>query len=82
MSFLSEDEILDMSTRQLRVECENAGLDKKGRYGKLLKRLLKWSREQKALVESQRRISHAEDLICPITKELPFDPVTAEDGRL
>lgn len=26
--------------------------------------------------------SVADDLICPITHELPFDPVTAEDGRI
>ena len=27
------------------------------------------------------RKSPADELICPITLELPFEPVTAEDGR-
>lgn len=29
-----------------------------------------------------RKSSASDDLVCPITHELPFDPVTAEDGRL
>ena len=27
------------------------------------------------------RTSIEDDLLCPITKDLPFDPVTAEDGK-
>jgi len=30
----------------------------------------------------KRQKAAADDLICPITQELPFEPVTAEDGRL
>ena len=35
--------------------------------------------DERAMKETK---SVADDLICPITHELPFDPVTAEDGRI
>ena len=40
-----------------------------------------------AAAEANKRLrgtldSIAEELICPITRDLPADPVTAEDGRV
>ena len=83
----SRDEIDGMSPRQLRVECENIGLDKKGRPGQLKLRLTRWSIKQikkKAILEAKAKEAPdlSEDLICPITRELPFDPAIAEDGRM
>eukprot|EP00550_Attheya_septentrionalis_P003018 CAMPEP_0198281798 /NCGR_PEP_ID=MMETSP1449-20131203/1671_1 /TAXON_ID=420275 /ORGANISM="Attheya septentrionalis, Strain CCMP2084" /LENGTH=90 /DNA_ID=CAMNT_0043977717 /DNA_START=9 /DNA_END=277 /DNA_ORIENTATION=+ len=30
----------------------------------------------------RRKLSPSDELVCPITLDLPFDPVTAEDGRV
>ena len=37
--------------------------------------------ETQACVRYRQAIEVAEEYVCPITAELPVDPVTAEDGR-
>ncbi|CAB9516582.1 Sel1 domain protein repeat-containing protein [Seminavis robusta] len=78
---LPEDNLAELSFRDLQRECRDAGLDRSGTAAMLRKRL------QESLNKQQRsnkrtKKSPADDLLCPITLELPWDPVTAEDGRV
>lgn len=37
--------------------------------------------KEEGLLPAKKQKSITDDLICPITHDFPFDPVTAEDGR-
>lgn len=84
----------NLSYKELQTECRKANLSAVGSTQVLRKRLRGWLTSQKRAVEenavsesgdsrpTKRTRSAADDLLCPITLELPFDPVTAEDGRV
>ena len=106
MSVQSNQEILQLSYKQLQCECKKAGLAAIGNTEALRKRLQDWfdgtkdtSGKQGAKRERDTddddevivveppakkhpKKSPSDDLICPITLELPWEPVTAEDGRV
>lgn len=90
----TNDDILGMNRGQLQTECSKAGLSSVGSPDQLVQRLRFWlsnqnnsggtrrPQETTGHVVSHQKNSVADDLICPITLELPFDPVMAEDGRV
>ena len=94
MTSPSQSSIQSMSFRELRKECTKNGLSAGGNSSALRKRLFRWLRENKPDADSnsslaeevasskRRKRSIEDDLLCPITWELPIDPVTAEDGAL
>ena len=95
MAQTSPSDIASLSFQELRKECTKNGLTASGTTSVLRKRLracLMNSKpdndndpeqpvEQEAEKPSKRQKRLEDDLICPITLELPIDPVTAEDGR-
>lgn len=96
MSALTEEEITDLSYRELQIECRRLNLTASGATKKLRQRLRSWCRQQQQQQQEEdntttspekertakRLKSVTMDLICPITMELPFEPVTAADGRV
>eukprot|EP00978_Attheya_sp_CCMP212_P024021 scaffold74754_cov41-Attheya_sp.AAC.1 len=82
-----------LSYQELQAECRQANLSTSGNTGKLKQRLRGFliSHNNKREAEGgdvnprpakRNQKSPSDDLICPITHDLPFDPVTAEDGRV
>jgi TPR repeat protein len=84
----SNDDIAAMDYKQLQDACKSAGLSAGGATGTLRKRLraaFMGINNQDDDVEEpapKRQKCASDELICPITYELPFYPVTAEDGRV
>ncbi|CAB9526760.1 unknown protein [Seminavis robusta] len=72
------------SYRELQQACRTAKLPSSGTAEVLRKRLRdSMDAEETAHQPAKRhKKSPADDLICPISLELPFDPVFAEDGRV
>ena len=75
------EEIQEMNYNQLKEECKKEGLSMKGKTEVLRNRLEKHVEEAARAKKRQKRCP-SDDLICPITLELPYDPVMAEDGRV
>ncbi|CAB9523010.1 Putative E3 ubiquitin-protein ligase LIN [Seminavis robusta] len=84
MSTTGANKNLDtMSYRQLQLECQRANLRASGKAQVLRKRLRQSKKVEATQPPAKRPTkSAADDLICPISLELPWDPVTAEDGRV
>ncbi|CAB9516986.1 Sel1 domain protein repeat-containing protein [Seminavis robusta] len=70
----SMEDLSSMSHKALREHCRNLQLSADGTKEALRRRLKSW--------QQSKNKNPADDLICPITLELPVDPVTAEDGFL
>ena len=93
----SKADLESKSYRELQSLCREANLSVKGTTEVLRKRLLSESARVKktkrlppkaekgdkikAPPKKKSKPSPADDLICPITTELPLEPVVAEDGR-
>ena len=84
------------SFRELQGLCRKRNLPVKGNTQALKQRLLEYEKftkakrvapkkgkgiELKSPPKKKPKPSPADDLICPITTELPVEPVVAEDGR-
>ncbi|CAB9529849.1 Sel1 domain protein repeat-containing protein [Seminavis robusta] len=70
-----------MSCRQLQQECNMRSLRASDKAEVLRKRLRQSMQATRPPAKRPKK-SAADDLICPISLELPWDPVTAEDGRV
>lgn len=81
--FRMSSEIDSLSYRHLQAQCREAGLSAGGDTNALRKRLREHKEDVMNSPSTKRQKKSAEDdLLCPITLELPRDPVTAEDGRV
>ena len=74
------EEASSMNYADLKKECKKEGLSQRGKTEDLRKRLQSHIQATSESAKRQKRCP-SDDLICPITLELPFDPVMAEDGR-
>ena len=90
MSSLVHDELLALlSYHQLQNECRKLDLETTGKTEVLRQRLRdhlvngQAKSDPNPSIQKRQKMSHiAEDLVCPISLELPFDPVIAADGRV
>jgi hypothetical protein len=84
MSLPTNDDIAAMNYKELQEACRSAGFSAGGPTCTLRQRLRGASIGTPNLDEraSKRQKLASADLICAITHDLPFDPVTAEDGRV
>jgi hypothetical protein len=82
MSELRNEQILALSKNELERECRKLGMNTDGNINKLRLRLLGLAEDESPARENKRQKKNnlGEDLVCPITMELPWDPVTAGDG--
>lgn len=79
---MNEDEISDLSFRQLQNACRQANISGKGSTEILRKRLREFHEQKSDDRPTKHQKSPADDLVCPITLDLPWEPVIAEDGRI
>ena len=61
---------------------ESSSHSRGGATSKKAKRKVSIAVGSKNVADNKKRKSNEEDLICPITLELPLEPVMAEDGRI
>ena len=92
MPFYNPEQIASFTHRDLQIECKHVGLNAGGSTSVLRQRLRTWSDarleeeyhhdDDEPGAKKLKQSNVADDLICPITHEWPFEPVTAEDGRI
>lgn len=98
MTFYTSAQLRSFKKAKLQQECRRANLEDGGSVYDLRKRLQTWSNELDEFTAQRRKTKKQKttnnknnnkeessiegDLVCPITHELPFHPVTAEDGRI
>ena len=84
MSELTNEQILALSKEELERECRKLGMYTDGNINKLRLRLLGLTEDESPARENKRQKKNdiAEEFTCPITMELPWDPVTAADGHV
>ncbi|CAB9510919.1 expressed unknown protein [Seminavis robusta] len=71
-----------MSFHELRQECKKSKISASGTAEALRKRLRSSKQTQGNANAKRQKTSIADEFICAISLELPWDPVTAEDGRV
>ena len=81
MSATGKLDLDSLSYHELQKKCREEGLTASGNAMKLKQRL---RTKLVGKVKTKKKFSpnSVEDLICPIIKQLPIDPVMAEDGKL
>ncbi|CAB9517635.1 Sel1 domain protein repeat-containing protein [Seminavis robusta] len=86
MTSLTSAEVNELSLTELRNECSRARLAVTGNSNTLRKRLRELLAVQAFISfrpkNKRQKKDPAADLICPITRELPWVPIIAQDGRI